>query len=172
MANIPVTFSGGIRGGPELYVGKKKYFGPSKGVNQFWWVGLNLNDPAGAPVFEDVSSDNTSVPSVVSAQAGNPDVFLCFAFFQVFASHLPTGPLYQFLISIGAGKQLRRLEQIVAQSGSNLLDGAAYNLAATLLENDEPGFEVLDMNSDPIMTFEFMPVDINGKTIYAPVMNN
>lgn len=168
MANIPLMLAGGIGGGLELVVGTKDYSQPHKS-NTFWWVVLDLANPTGAPLVNELSGSNSTVPSDVLAQAQEPNRLLCFSFNNVFASNIPTGDLYSFLIKAGASTQLRRIEQIVEQSGSNYLDVVSYNLVTPLTSEEEPGFEGMDIHHDVIITCELMPIDCNGKTIYTPV---
>jgi hypothetical protein len=168
MANIPLMLAGGIGGGLELVVGTKDYSQPHKS-NTFWWVVLDLTNPTAAPLVNELSDSNSTVPSNVLAQTNEANRLLCFSLNNVFASNMPTGGLYSFLIKAGASTQLKRLEQIVEQSGSNYLDVASYNLVATLTSEDEPGFEGMDIHHDVIITCELMPIDCNGNTIYAPV---
>ena len=168
--NIPVTFSTSIGGnGSELFIGKQKYYTNPKTINSFWWTIVDLTDPAGKPLLQATSTSNSEPPPEVVAFADDTNAFLFFSFLGVFASHMPTGNLYEFLKKVGSDRQLDRIEQIVEQAGSNFFDVAGYILAATMDTSDEPGFEMLNWNNTALMTMQFMPVEVDGKVIYAPV---
>jgi len=170
--NIPVTLQGSMDWTPLLVVDKQE-IAPSKigsdVVNSFWSVILDLSDPTAAPLVNTLSTDNREPPSEVTAFVGKPGYLLCFSFVQVFTSHMAQGNLYQFLRQVGAGTKLDRAEQLVEQTGSNVFGLISYTLAATTLDTDEPGFEALDFYHPALLTFQLMPVDVNGKTTWMPV---
>jgi len=169
MSNIPLMLAGGFGGnGLQTIIGTVAHNQEPK-TNTFWWVVIDLKHPNQTPVLIESSSSNTEVPANVLAIKDKPDHLLCFGFNDVFTIHMPSGDLYEFLINIGAGGQLKRIEQIVEQSSSNYLDVAGYLLVATLNPDDEQGFEVSSIHENPILTCELMPVTFNGHTIYTPI---
>lgn len=167
--NLPLTLAGGYGSSiVELYVDQTTY-SASRVDDTFWFVVLDLTNPSGKALCEIEWKSNTTVPQEVVALSEKDNTLLCFSFINVFANHMPAGDLYQFLIQVGAGRQLRRIEQIVEQSGSNFLDVASYQLVATLDSNDEPGFEDLNWTNNAILTCELMPVEVAGHVVYSPV---
>jgi hypothetical protein len=87
------------------------------------------------------------------------------------ASQMPQGDLYTLLQAVGAGPKLARLEQIYSTIGTGFLGAFSYILAATMAENDEPGFEALSLNNVEVLTMAFLQLTINNQTIYAPVQS-
>ncbi len=167
--NIPLTLAGGYGSSVvELIIDETKHFS-SRADNTFWFVVLDLTNPTGKPLCAIESSSNTEVPKEVESLAAKDNTLLCFSFMNVFANHMPAGPLYTFLRNVGSGRELHRIEQIVEQTGSSFMDVASYQLVATLDPNDEPGFEELNWTHSAILTCELMPIEVAGHTVYSPV---
>lgn len=119
-------------------------------------------------VASDVS-DGSSVPSDISQYVGSATHFLYAISNNAWASQLPQGNLAALLMSAGSGPQLNALEQIYATLGTGSLGTFSYILAATLAEDDMPGFEAFSMTDFTILTMGFLPVTVNGQTTYAPI---
>lgn len=84
----------------------------------------------------------------------------------------PTGDLFNFLDFNGAGRELRRIEQIAQQFGCGTMGTFGYALVGVLGNQNLPGFEasnVVGTNFGPVLTIQLMPFIIQGKTIYTPV---
>jgi hypothetical protein len=153
----------------ELAIGGQTY-GPSgqqQNSSFIWLVVVDLNTLN--VVANDVSTDGATVPADISQYAGNPQYFLYAISNAAWASVMPQGNLYALLQKTGSGDQLARLEQIYAQLSTGFLGTFSYILAATMAENDEPGFETLSMTDLTILTMAFLPVTVNGQTVYAPI---
>lgn len=155
----------------ELVIGDQSYApaGQQQNTSFFWLVVVDLTSLK--VVASDVSSDGSTVPSDISQYAGNSQYFLYAISNSAWASVMPQGDLYALLQKVGSGEKLARLEQIYAQIGTGFLGTFSYILAATMTEGDEPGFETLSMNDLTLLTMAFLPVTVNGQTIYAPIQS-
>jgi hypothetical protein len=153
----------------ELAIGSQSYApqGQQQNTAFIWLVVVDLTTLN--VVASDVSSDGATVPADISQYAGNPQYFLYAISNSAWANVMPQGNLYALLQKAGSGDQLARLEQIYAQIGTGFLGAFSYILAATLAEDDQPGFETLSMTDLTLLTMAFLPVTVNGQTIYAPI---
>lgn len=156
-----------------LVIGNNTY-GPTPGEGGlnpdapfFWYtvVGLRTLNVA----VNVISQDETSVPPDVQRYAGNTLYFLFFITNVVNGYNIPQGNLYTFLKAVGSGPQLARAEQMIHQLGTSTISKYSYVLAATMDENDAPGFEMFSNTGYVVLTMQFLPVTVDGKTIYAPI---
>ena len=134
----------------------------------YWYVVLDLSNNLNV-VASELSADNNDPPADIVAMLGNPNYFLFFIAQAVFTGSLPQGNLATFLQAAGAGPQLAILEQTIGQLGTGYLTGFSYVLAATLNDQDLPGFEASSFFEPAILNMQFMPIVVDGNTIYAPV---
>jgi hypothetical protein len=134
----------------------------------FYWYTVvdltNLNVPDVA-----VSPANDTVPPNIAKYLGNDQFFLFFAANMQKTSNIPHGQLYDFLKQVGSGNALARAEQMISQLGTGNIQLFSYILAATFSTADLPGFEVFSPDLSSVLTMQFMPIVVNGKTIYAPI---
>ena len=153
----------------ELVIGGQSYTpnGQQQNTSFIWLVVVDLTDLN--VVASDVSSDGSTVPADISQYAGNSQYFLFAISNAAWASVLPQGALYTLLQQVGSSGKLARLEQIYAQIGTGFLGTFSYILAASMANDDEPGFETLSMNNQTLLTMAFLPVTVNGQTVYAPI---
>jgi hypothetical protein len=170
-ANVPVTaFSAwwNPQGNTSssLVIGSQGYNPPNWQTSSIWLSVVDLTDLS---VVANDLSDGSIVPSDISQYAGNPQYFLFAISNNAWANLMPQGALWSLLTAAGAGPKLNRLAQIYAQLSTGYLGTFSYILAATLAEDDLPGFETLSMNHLTILTMAFMPITVNGQTVYAPV---
>ena len=167
--NVPVTVLGTWNYPGAAVVVGTTYYGPSnfQASNVFWYVVIDLTDLN--VVVNEIESANDQVPASVQQYAGNPDYLLIFTTVAVSSDRLPTGPLYQFLKATGAGPEIDRAEQIGTALGTGTVSAMSYILAATMNEVDGSGFEEFDFTALTVMTFELMPITVQGKTIYTPI---
>ena len=70
---------------------------------------------------------------------------------------------------VGSGPQLANGEQAIEQLGTGNLLNFSYILAATFDNNDQVGFEAFSVTDYSVLTMQFMPVQVGGNTIYAPI---
>ncbi|HEY2769905.1 MAG TPA: hypothetical protein VGI87_05030 [Solirubrobacteraceae bacterium] len=150
-----------------LWIGGQNHFPNQPPDTAFiWLVVVDLTDLSVAA--SDVS-DGTGLPNAIAGYLGNSQYFLYAISNAAWAQNMPQGALYNALQKVGAGAQLSRLEQIYGTIGTGILGNFSYILAATMTQTDEPGFEALSMDHHTVLTMGFIPITINGQTIYAPV---
>ena len=123
----------------------------------------NLNQ-----VASDVSTDGSTVPSDISQYVGNSQYFLYAVASNAWASVAPQGDLYALLQKVGAGAGLAQIEQVYATLGTGILGPFTYILGAAMDES-VPGFETNSFFTSSVLTMGFLPIEIDGQTVYAPV---
>ena len=133
----------------------------------YWFVAVDLTNLS--VVQNIVSKDPTAVPPAIQALLGNPQYFLFFVSNWQSTMNMITGPQYTFLKQVGASVQLDRGEQIIEQLGTGTLLNFSYVLGATFDNNDTPGYELFSTFNYTVLAMQFMPITVNGQTIYAPV---
>ncbi len=173
-ANIPAT---ALSRFPNTYpntvlaIGNSAYY-PQIGTNFdlpiFWYVIVDLQDNLNV-VVNVTSQDNTTLPPQVTPYVNNPRYFLFFIGNSQPTYNLPQGTLYSTLLSIGSDTGLQVLEQIAEQIGTGAILNFSYVLGATLDTNDGGGFEAYGTSNYSVLTMQFMPVTVDGQTIYAPI---
>lgn len=122
-------------------------------------------------VFNEVSSSANSVPDGLS-KYDTADYILAFATAAVGLNNQPQGDLFVFLDRNGAGRELRRIDQIATQFNCGYLGTFGYALVGVLGDQNMPGFETSQISqpfTGPILTVQLQPMDIDGKTTYTPV---
>jgi hypothetical protein len=172
-ANVPVTvMSSHPQGFTWTFAAvNDQFYRPTlQQYNQaaWWWLLLDLSNNLNV-VANEITTDGTSVPASVQSAVGNPDMFLICASNWMLGQYFPQGPMADLLIRVGAQKVLPRLEQVVEQVGTGVFVQLSYILAATMAENDLPGFEEYSANFQTQLVFQFMPIQVGSKTIYAPI---
>jgi hypothetical protein len=152
-----------------LAIGKNFYSPKADLSTSFYWYTVvdltNLNVPDVA-----VSTSNDTVPPNIAKYLNNDQFFLFFAANMQKSSNIPHGQLAAFLQQVGSGNTLARAEQMIDQLGTGCIQLFSYVLAATFSTTDLPGFELFSDALSSVMTMQFMPVTVNGQTIYAPIM--
>jgi hypothetical protein len=133
----------------------------------YWFIVVDLTSLK--VVVNVISTDPTAVPSEVSPYLGNTQFFLYFVANAQIAQNMPQGPLYTFLQQVGSGPVLTNLEQTIEQMGTGTILSFSYILAATMDTNDNVGFESVDLVNYTTLAMQFMPVQVGGQTIYAPI---
>jgi len=122
-------------------------------------------------VFNEVSSSANSLPGGLS-KYNTADYILAFASTGVGLNNHPQGDLFVFLDKNGAGRELRRIDQVATQFNCGYLGTFGYALVGVLGDQDMPGFEASQISqpfTGPILTVQLKPMDIDGKTTYTPV---
>lgn len=171
LPNVPATAVSRINNGYQatmLAIGSNKFF-PDQPVNNsyYWFVVVDLTN---LKVIQNVTSTSSmNVPSQVAQYLGNSQYFLYFVANVQMGFNMPTGGLATFLQQVGSGNQLAALEQMVSQLGTSMIMTFSYVLAATMTDTDLPGFESSSVFNTSLLTMAFMPVTVNGVTIYAPI---
>lgn len=134
----------------------------------YWFVVLdrsNLN-----VVYNQLQSAPNVAPDLGSFNSS--DYILLVATLGIGLNNQPQGDLFNFLDLNGAGRELRRIEQIATQFNCGSLGTFGYALVGVLGNQNQPGFEASAVGIagiGPILTVQLMPFVVNGKTMYTPV---
>jgi hypothetical protein len=170
-ANVPATICSRFYNAPHwssLAIGNNYYPPKADGSSSFYWFTVvNLNDLSVPDVA--IMQNTTTVPANIAKYLGNSQFFLFFAANCQMGYNAPAGDLYNFLKQVGSGPQLDRGEQMIEQLGTGSITNFSYALAATFTTEDLPGFEVFSPDVSAILTMQFMPITVNGQTVYAPI---
>ena len=170
-SNVLATVQGTWGGGNSsigLVIGNQWYNPPSHPPdNSYWVVVLNLSNLQ--PVVNEVYTGNNQIPPGVQTYVGTPGYLLILTTYNLVTSSLPQGNFYAFLKGTGSGRLLDRAEQINEQLGTGTVGWMSYILVATLDQQDASGFEEFSFNNLTVLTFQLMPVQVNGQTVYAPI---
>jgi hypothetical protein len=171
MPNIPATAVSSSMSnlGSMVAVGGNLLNVPNS--NGYWYVVVDLSNDLNV-VANEFSTDNSNPPANIAAMLGNPSYFLFFVAQAQITGLLPQGNLAGFLQKAGAGAQLATLEQTIGQIGTGWLSNFSYVLAATLNDQDLPGFEAASFFEPTILNMQFMPIQVGGQTVYAPVQQS
>jgi hypothetical protein len=145
------------------------YGGPWNGP-AYWFVAIDLTNLA--VVQNIISKDPVNVPPPIQALLGNSRYFLFFIANYQSTMNMIQGSLYAFLRAVGSGAQLAGGEQAIEQLGTAQLINFSYVLAATMDDNDVPGFELFSTTDYVVLTMQFMPITVNGQTIYTPIQTS
>lgn len=171
MPNVPASIVSRYWNSPhwsQLGIGKKYYPPTGDGTKGFYWYTIvDLTDLSVPDVA--VSPSNDTVPANIAKYLGNSQYFLFFASNARTSNSIPHGQLWDFLRQVGSGPALKRGEQMIDQLGTGNIAHFSYALAATMNTADLPGIEAFSPDVSVILTMEFMPVTVNGKTYYAPI---
>ena len=100
--------------------------------NSYWFVFLDANNPR-QKVKEWVvpAKDHSVVPAGIDTFMKDPKYIFALATQTMWTPWIPQGPLYDFLATYGAGRELQRLEQI--QAVGNVLMCSGYGNASYCL---------------------------------------
>lgn len=151
-----------------LAIGKNFYPPKADLSTSFYWYTVvdltNLSVPDVA-----VSPANDTVPPNIAKYLGNDQFFLFFSANMQKSPNIPHGALATFLRQVGSGNALARGEQMIDQLGTGNIQLFSYVLAATFSTMDLPGFEVFSDALSSVLTMQFMPITVNGQTMYAPI---
>jgi len=142
---------------------------PNHGGTQYWIVIIERTTLKIEASF--AFNDNSAIPPQLKPYQGNSQYFMIFSTYQMYMGQFPTGDLYNFLISEGAGVQLKRAEQIYANLNCSSITQAAYTLVAVLGDDGGAAFEGLKLAIDGpglVTTLQLIPIDIGGKPLYTP----
>jgi hypothetical protein len=151
----------------RLSIGGNAVTGPTPDPG-YWYVVVDLTRGLSV-VANEFSADSANPPAGVGGMLGNPAYFLFFVAQGLSGDRLPQAALSGFLQSAGSGAQLAALEQTIQQLGAGSFPRVSYALAATLNDQDLPGFEEASLWLPSVLNMQFIPLEVDGKTIYAPV---
>jgi len=133
--------------------------------NLYWALVVDLTDLSVVQNF--TFSDNSDVPAQLAPYENNSKYMLILSTMQLSSINLPVGNFYNFLVSQGAGKELRRIEQIYAALNCGTWGNLGYTLVTVLDGN--PGVDYSAYNQDAfISTLELVPVQVGSGIMYSP----
>lgn len=134
----------------------------------YWYVVVDLTNGL-AVVASEFSADPDAPPPTIAALLGDSSYFLFFIAQNVPAGSLPRGELERFLDAAGSGSHLATLQQTAAQLGGGAFPAVSYVLAATLNDQDLPGFEESSLWHPAVLNMQFLPLDVGERIVYAPI---
>ncbi|MCB1605560.1 MAG: hypothetical protein KDI71_01090 [Xanthomonadales bacterium] len=134
----------------------------------YWFVVLDRRNLS--VVYNQFQTANDVAPNI--GNYNTSDYLLIVATTGVGLNRQPQGPLFKFLDLNGAGRELRRIDQVAVQLNCGSLGTFGYALVGVLGDMNMPGFEasqITNPNTGPILTIQLVPVDVNGTNYYTPV---
>ncbi len=134
----------------------------------YWFVVIDRRTLA--VVYNQLQQSANTAPNLGSYNTS--DYILIVATLGIGLNNQPQGDLFNFLDVNGAGRQLRRVNQVAEQLNCGSLGTFGYALVGQLGNSNQPGFEASQISGSsvgPILTCQLMPMDINGQTYYTPV---
>jgi hypothetical protein len=144
--------------------GRQQFFCPPT-ADCFWFCVFDLTSLKQVASFT-APSTSTSVPPELQSYLGKPGYALVFLTTAVPMHHAPQGALYDALLSMGAGAQLKKLEQLAEQYGSGSVGRCSYVLACSTDTADPQGFEDFSWLGQALLTLWLRPITVQGKTTY------
>lgn len=139
-------------------------------MNDSYWVVIfdrtNLQTPVVNEVYQ--AKNNSTIPANFKKYNDKEQYFFFFIANNMSTLHTPQGELFDFLIYNGAGRELRRLEQIHTALGCGSIGHMNYVLTNIFKDSDNSGFEEGDFRNDIIMTLRLLEIEIDGKIWYEP----
>ena len=134
----------------------------------YWFVVLDRRSLD--VVYNETQNSASSAPDLGSHNS--TDYLLIVASMGVGLNNQPQGDLFKFLDHNGAGRHLRRIDQVAEQLNCGSLGTFGYALVGTLGGLDQPGFEASQISAPPegpVLTCQLMPTEIDGDKYYTPV---
>ena len=134
----------------------------------YWFVVLDRQTLK--VVYNELHSSANTAPDIGSYNS--TDYLLAVATMGIGLNNQPQGELFEFLDLNGAGRQLRRIDQVAEQLNCGSLGTFGYALVGVLGNMNQPGFEASQItapSTGPILTCQLMPSEIGGQTFYTPV---
>jgi hypothetical protein len=141
--------------------------------NSYWFVAINRYTLKAD--YNVVQTSNDAKPQGIDP-FDTTDYMLVAATYGVNTDNLPQGPLYEFLVDNGAGRELRRLEQISNALSCGSLSNMAYALVGVLGPGPSalPGIEASSIlqanNAGAILTSTLIATQVGARVIYSPTM--
>ena len=121
-------------------------------------------------VANDVSTDGSTVPADISQYLKQPARYFLYAISNAaWASVMPQGNLYTLLQNAGSGAVSPVSSRSMLRHQLRALRRSATSSQRPWPMTTRTGFETLSMTDLTILTMAFLPVTVNGQTIYAPI---
>jgi hypothetical protein len=166
-SNVPLTIQTGTTGALDsmiIFGSNKLDLGPSK-PNLYWAV---LIDRTNLKIVQNFTfSDNQSVPAQLQPYLSNPQYILILNTQRIYSNNLPAGNFYKMLMSVGAGSELMRLEQIFAALNCSNWGFMGYVLVTVMDTTD--GFEFASYSGpNMVSTLQLVPTQVGSGVLYTP----
>lgn len=121
-------------------------------------------------VYNELHSTANEVPDL--GQYNSDGYILALGTLGIGLNNQPQGDLFKFLDANGAGRHLRRVDQIATQFGCGSLGTFGYAMVGVLGDANQPGFEACQLiggSVGPILTVQLVPMTIGNDICYTPV---
>ena len=150
----------------RIILGKNQYYETVQ--NNFWFMVLDRSKLSIKENF--VTSVNDIVPAQLKPYLNDTSYILIVCGANLYTNNMPQGPLYDFLISEGAGVGLMKGEQMFEALNCSNWSRFGYSLVAILGNDSGRAFEEFRyIGTANVQTLLLNPIDVNGQTIYTPV---
>jgi hypothetical protein len=137
----------------------------------YWFVFLDRNNPTTkVQDFVVPGANNTTVPAGVDQYMSNPQYIFAVATQALSLLHIPQGPFYDYLVKYGAGRELKRIEQLNSAFGCGSIGMPSYILTGQGGPRDgappPPSYELGSTTQAQYLTMSLMPMP-NGNPPYG-----
>jgi len=182
MINMPNMLAYTIRGSfspntpPYIVVGQgqsKAGIRPANPVDDsYWFVFLDRNNPKTvAKEFVIPGQQNTTVPAGLDAYMSNPQYIFALATQFLSLLHIPQGDFFDYLVKYGAGRELKRIEQLASTLGCGSISRPNYILTGQGgprggKNYPPPTYELGSVTATMYFTMSLMPMP-NGQPPYS-----
>lgn len=172
-ANLPLTIQTIVQNGPfsdnsQCVLGNNGYYPPNNGtlVNVYWALVI---DRTSLKVVENFTfTDNAGIPPQLTQYTNNSNYLLMLTTSRLQSNNLPVGNFYNFLVGLGAGSELFKLEQIYNTLSCGTWGNMGYALVAVL--DGSVGIEFSDyLNTLVAFTLQLTPVSFGTSVLYTPI---
>ncbi len=167
-ANVPLTIQTGISSNysSRIVFGSNSLY-PDPTKSDLYWA--LVIDRTNLNIVQNFTfSDGQSAPAQLQPYLANTQYILILTTQRIFSSNLPTGAFYKMLMSIGAGPELKRLEQIFAALNCGTWGSMGYTLVTIMDTTD--GIEFSEISEYAMVsTLELTPIQIGTGVMYTPV---
>ena len=173
---VPLTISASTtksQSPSRIGIGKNNFFTitpPPNAVDPLYWI--LIVDRSTLQVKENFTfSDNAAIPAKLSVYLGHSQYLMIFTTYQMFLGNFPTGKLYKFLMTEGAGLELKRAEQIAETINCSAAILSNYTLVSVLGNDGGESFEEFMLYTESnllVTTLQLIPFSLGGKTLYTP----
>jgi hypothetical protein len=171
--NLPLTIQTVVQNGPfsnnsQSVIGTNRYYPPNNGtlVNVYWALVI---DRTSLKVLENFTfTDNAGIPAQLAQYANNSNYLLMLTTSRLQSNNLPVGNFYNFLVGLGAGSELFKLEQIYNTLSCGTWGNMGYAIVAVL--DGSVGIEFSDyLNTLVAFTLQLTPVSFGSSVLYTPI---
>ena len=165
-ATVPLTVQCCLYGNLDsIFAIGTNLYSQSYQQNNLYWI-LVVDRTNLAVVQNFTFSDNADVPTVLNQYVNNPQYMMMMTTLQLLSSNLPTGNFYNFLVSIGAGIELRKLEQLYGSLNCGNWACLGYTLVTVF--DTTGGIEFSSYQDNMVNIMSLLPVQVGSGVLYTP----